>query len=871
MSVAHAWVRFVSVLVPKSERADWLEQWEGELTASGGSMRHAIGAMADAWYLRTEGWTMDGLARDVRTAVRGLIRRPLFTLVAGMTLAVGIAANTAIYTVVDGVLINPLPFPEAHQLVSYNHEAPELGVNVPVIPHSDGLFLHYLERAREVDAFSVMSNTNVTLVSDADPQQLDASMVTQEYFDVLGVHPFIGRGFAAGEDRPGAEPVVVLANSLWTQTFGGDPAVIGTLIEIDGVQRRVVGVMQSDFGVLDEDVWLPLEIDPDAPDAGSLSYIGLARLREGATAESADTEMHDLLVAFAEDGEDDMVAGIMQAGLDSDVKPLKELLVEDVRPVLWVLLGTVGIVLLVACANVANLFLVRAEARHREQALRRAIGASRMDVFRQHMTESITLSLVAGVVAVGLASFGVKGLLALAPADLPQALRIGIDGSVLLFTLAISLASGILFGLLPAMGQGGRDLSNALKDGGRSSTGGRERMRARNGLVVAQVAMALVLLVGSGLMLRSFNALRTVDPGFAPDGVLTFTIGLPNAEYADASQVLDFHRQLDERLAAVPGVTSVGAANGIPLTGAKSASPMEPVDNPLPEGELGPMIEVRQVTPGYLGAMEIDLLEGRALAWDDQADGRRSVVISRAMAEAFWPGQSAVGRFVRGQGSEHSWEVVGVAADVRFDSVEDDPLPMLYYPLLRGSPEEPDSPLGIDLVLRTAGDPLAAIEGARSALRAVDPKLPMINPRALRTVVENSLSATSFAVILLGIAAGVALLLGTVGLYGVVAYLVSRRTQEIGVRMALGAPAGTVLKSFVGQGLRLTAIGLVLGLIASIALGGAMTSLLYGVQANDPLTLAGTAALLALVSTAATWIPARRAARVDPVRALRSE
>ncbi|MEM7417021.1 MAG: ABC transporter permease [Gemmatimonadota bacterium] len=871
MDRARTWVRIVSVLVPASERAEWIEQWEGELTASGGSMRHALGAMADAWYLRTEGWTMDGLARDVRTAVRGLIRRPLFTVVAGMTLAVGIAANTAIYTVVDGVLINPLPFPDAHELVSYNHEAPGLGVNVPVIPHSDALFMMYLERAREVESFAVMTNTNVTLVSDADPQQLTAAVVTQEYFDVLGVHPFIGRGFAVGEDRPGAEPVVVLANSLWQQSFGGDPAVIGTLVEMDGVQRRVIGIMPSDFGVLDEDVWLPLEIDPDAPDSGSLSHIGLARLREGATAESADTEMHDLLYAFADEGEDDMVTGIMQAGLDSDVKPLKELIVEDVRPVLWVLLGTVGIVLLVACANVANLFLVRAEARHREQALRRAIGASRLDVFRQHMTESITLALASGVVAVGLATFGVKGLLALAPADLPQALRIGIDPSVLVFTFAISLASGILFGLLPAVGPGGRDLSNALKDGGRSSTGGRDRMRARNGLVVAQVAMALVLLVGSGLMLRSFNALRTVDPGFAPDGVLTFAIGLPNAEYSEPSQVLDFHRQLDERLAALPGVSLVGAATGIPLTGAKSASPMEPVDNPLPEGELGPMIEVRQVTPGYWDAMEIDLLEGRTLGWDDQADGRRAVVISKAMADAFWPGQSAVGRLVRGQGAENSWEVVGVTADVRFDSVEDDPLPMVYYPLLRGSPEEPAPPLAIDLVLRTSGDPLQLVEGARSALRGVDPKLPMINPRTVRTVVDDSLAATSFAVVLLGIAAAVALLLGTVGLYGVVAYLVSRRTQEIGVRMALGAPAGTVLKSFVTQGLRLTAIGLVLGLIASIALGGAMTSLLYGVQANDPLTLAGTAALLAFVSTLATWIPARRAARVDPVRALKAE
>ena len=870
MFAARLWIRIWSRLVPADVRSEWLEQWDGELAASGGAMRHAVGAVADAWYLRTEGWTVDGMLRDVKTALRGLIRRPLFSAVAGTTLAVGIAANTAIFSVVDGVLIDPLPFPDADQLVSYNHEAPGLGVNVPVIPHSEQMYLHYLERARELQAFAVTANGDATLVTDAEPQQLQASFVTEQYFDVLGVHPTVGRGFAEGEDREGAEPVVVLSDDLWERAFGRDPSLIGTLVELDGVQRRVIGIMPSGFGVLDEDVWMPLVIDP-VGDAGSLSYIGLARLREGATPESADAEMHDLLHILAEENPDDLGTGIMQAGLDSDVKPLKELLVEDLRPVLWVLLGTVGIVLLVACANVANLFLVRAEARQREHALRRAIGASRLDVLRQQLTESITLALIAGIAALGLASLGVRGLLALAPADLPQALDLGIDASVVGFTLAISLASGVLFGILPALGSGRAALTSTLKEGGRASTGGRERMRARNGLVVAQVAMALVLLVGSGLMLRSFSALRSVDTGFEPANVLTFRIGLPDAEYEDPNQVVAFHRQLEEALTASPGVTFVGAANGIPLTGAKSASPMESVDQPFPEGDLAPLIEVRQVTPAYWSAMGITVIEGRTLGWDDQADASRSAVISRAMANAFWQGESAVGRFVRPQGSDNAWEVVGVVEDVRFDGIEEEPLPMVYLPILAGSPEGPVAARGVDIVVRGAGDPMALVDEARQALRSIDPRLPMITPRSLESVVDDSLSATSFAMILLGIAAGVALLLGTVGMYGVVAYVVSRRTQEIGVRMALGAPAGTVLKSFVGQGAKLTAVGLVIGLLGAVAMSRAMSSLLYGVQANDPITLVGTAALLAVVSIVATWLPARRAARIDPVRALRSE
>jgi len=615
-----------------------------------------------------------------------------------------------------------------------------------------------------------------------------------------------------------------------------------------------------------------MQIDPVAPEAGSFGLIGAARLTEGATAEAADVEMHELLLRFAEANPDDFNASFLdEAGFDSDVKPLREALVQDVRPVLWVLLGTVGIVLLVACANVANLFLVRAEGRAREQAVRTAMGASRLDIVRQYLTESLTLALGAGLLGLVIASLGVQGLLRMIPADMPGVLDIGIDGSVLAFTAVISIVSGVLFGVAPTFGYGRSDLSKALKDGGRAATGGVERLRARSVLVVTQVSLALVLLVGSGLMLRSFAAIRSVDLGFDTDGRMTFQVGLPQAEYEDRDRMLDFHRQLTDRLAALPGVTGVGAINGLPLTDSKSAGPMEPADQPVAEDALAPLVEMRQVTPGYFAAMSIPIIDGRGLDWDDRGDGIRGVVVSETLAQAFWPGQEAVGRQIRNQGSDHAWDVVGVAGNVRFDGVEDEPLPLVYLPMIAGTTESAQLAYDVDIVVQVAGDPLLAVQGAREALRSTDPRVPMINPRTVSSIVGDSMASTSITVLLLGIAAGIALLLGTVGIYGVISYVVSRRTQEIGVRMALGAPTGVVLRGVIGQGMTLVAIGLAVGLIGSWGVSRVLASLLYGVSATDPLTFAGTAALLALVSLVAMWIPARRAAGIDPVRALRAE
>ena len=865
------WVRMVALLVPGGEREEWVEEWDGELAAHGGSMKHAWGALFDAWYLRRDGWTMDGMLRAVRAAVRGLVRKPFFTALAGVTLAVGIGANTAIYSVVDAVLLNPLPFPDSEALVSVNHTAP--GINVPVLPHSEATYVHYLENFTALSSFAVFSDDNVNLLTGDEPQRLAGAVVTREFFDVLGVPPLLGRGFVEGDDIEGAEPVAVLGYGLWRQTFGGDRNVLGTVVEMDGVQRRIVGVMPEGFDFPSETgLWIPRSIDPADPEVGSFGLLGIGRLAPDATLAGANAEMQELLLRFADAHPDEITREMMaQIDFHSDMKSLKDLYVSDVRQALWVLLGTVGFVLLIACANVANLFLVRAEGRQRELALRTALGASRADIVRFYLTESLTLALGGGALGLGLAALGVQGLLKLAPVAVPRAAEIGMDGSVLLFTLAVSLASGVLFGLFPVLGYARPDLSGALKEGGRATTAGRERHRARSFLVVAQVALALVLLVGSGLMARSFVAMRGVDVGFQAENRLVFRASLPTAEYPDAATVRELHRALRERMAAIPGVLGAAQASAVPLEDTKSASPMEPEDRPTPEGEIGPLVNIRQVTPGYFDAMGITPAEGRDLRDEDGADGVRAVVISATLARQFWPGESAVGRRIRYQDAEESWEVVGVAPDVRFERVTEDPTALAYFPMINGTSENPVPTRQLAVVLHVGTDPMAFVSAARQALREVDPRLPMVDPRTMDAVVGDAMSATSFTVLLLGIAAGIALLLGTVGIYGVISYVVSRRTQEIGVRMALGAPADVVLREVVGQGMALAGIGVAVGLVGAWGVSRVLTSLLYGVSPTDPVTYLGTAATLALVALLASWIPARRAALVDPVEALRSE
>jgi predicted permease len=746
---------------------------------------------------------------------------------------------------------------------------------VPLVPHSEATYLHYTENFRSLESFSVFRDVTVNLVGDGDPRRLQGSQVTHEFFDVMGIPPFVGRGFVEGEDRVGAEPVVVLGYALWQQSFGSDRRIMGELVELNGVQRRVVGVMPQTFDFpMEAELWLPLVINEADANMGSFGMIGVGRMTPDAEIETVQAEMGDLFLRYAEAHPDEITPDVIeQAQFAADVKPLKDLFVEDIAQALWVLLGTVGFVLLIACANVANLFLVRAEARQREQALRSALGATRGDVVRHYLTESVTLALGGGLLGLGLAAVGVRILISMAPVAIPQALDIGIDGTVLLFTAVISVGSGLLFGLFPVFGYARRDLSGALKEGGRTSSSGRERHRVRSALVVAQVALALVLLVGSGLMARSFAAVRDIDPGYDASDRLTFRVALPEAEYPDVAAVSVFHRQLNERLQAIPGVMSAAIITAVPLDDTKNASPMEAVDNPLPEGVLGPVVDRRQAGPGYFAAMEIDLLEGRELTWEDAGNGVRSVVVSETLARTFWPNESSVlNRHIRFQGEEaDAWDIVGVARDVRFETLVDEPASLIYLPLIAGELDELEPAMTVAGVLHVGADPLSFLPAAREALKEVDPRLPMIDPTTVERIAQNAMSATSFTTLLLGIAAVIALLLGTVGIYGVISYVVSRRTQEIGVRMALGAPAGLVLRDVVTQGMTLTGVGLVIGLAGAWGVSRLLSSLLYGVSATDPLTYAGTALALAFVALLASWLPARKAAGVDVVEALRQE
>lgn len=865
------WIRLVSVLVPSADRRQWIEEWDAELTIAPRAKRDAWGALPDAWYLRTDGWTMERVIQDLHAAVAGLVRRPFFTLVAGVTLAIGIGANTAIYSVVDGVLINPLPYPDSDRIVSVNFTAP--GVNVPVAPLSEGIYLYYLERFHSLESLAVFETGDASLITDGVPQRIVSARVTQGFFDVMGVPTKLGRAFVPGEDRPGAEPVAILGYALWQQSFGGDPSVVGRVVEIDGVMRTVVGVMPQGFRFPNKaGVWLPREIDDANPSMGNLSLLGVGRAIAGASPRDVDAEMQALLMQFAEQNPDEMPPGLIEeAGLAADVKPLKDLYVGDIAQALWVLLGTVGFVLLIACANVANLFLVRAESRQREVAVRTALGATRGDMVRHYLSESVLLAVGAGVVGLAIASAGVRALLALSPIQLPRVDEIGIDGSVLAFAALISVGSGILFGLFPLFGHARRDVSGGLKEGGRASTGGRQRQRARSVLVVVQVALALMLLVGSGLMARSFVALRGVDAGFEDDERMTFKVSLPVAEYPEAEDVSAFHRSLQERLDGMPGVRAAAIATALPLQEYTNAGAMEAEDRPFPEDKLAPIVNRRRVSPGYFATMGIRLLEGRELTWEEMGENGRVAVIGETLARALWPGESPVGRRIRSQGATASFEVVGVAADVRLEKLSESPQLLAYLPIVYTGSDESTVTRKMSVAMHVSGDPLGFIDAAKSALAEVDPRLPMIEPKPVARITEDAMASTSFTVLMLGIAAGIALLLGTVGIYGVVSHVVGARTQEIGVRMALGARAATVLRSVVGQGMVIATIGVVVGLFGAWGLSRVLASLLYGVSSSDPVTYVATAAILSLVALLASWIPARRAARVDPVEALRAE
>ena len=823
---------------------------------------------------------MDTLTQQIRFTIRKLLRAPLFTAVAVLTLAVGIGANAAIFSVVNGVLLKPLPFEDPDELVGIWHTAPGLGFDR--INQSPALHFYYVDENRAFESIG-MWDDNVASVTGLDqPEQIPAMNVTHQTLPLLRIRPLLGRTFSPADDQPGAPLTAILSHGYWERAFGADPDVIGRTLRLNGRVREIIGVLPDDVRFLraDPDIYTPFQFDRNEVFVGNFSYQAVGRLAPGATLEQANADIERMApLATAAFPGGITLAILEQAQFGADVRSLKYDVVGDVGNVLWVLLGTVAIVLLIACANVANLFLVRAEGRHQEMAVRTALGAGRGQITGQLLLESLLLGIAGGAVGLGLAYGGIRLLVAIGP-DLPRLSEVTLEPVVLGYTLLISVGAGLLFGLFPAIRFGRSHLVGSLKEGGRGGSAGRDRHLARNGLVVAQVALALVLLTGSGLMVRSFQALRSVDPGFdAPEEVLTFRVSIPQAEIEDEPQVARTFRDMLRRIEAVPGVEQAALTSSATMDRQDSNDALEAESDPVNPGEIPPIRRYTWIGAGYFDTMGNTMLAGRDFTWGDIEDRARVVVITADLARAHWGDPAAaVGQRVRQAagdiGTSPWFEVIGVVDAVYDDGVAQESVPIVYWPqeVEQFWGQEYETPRSMRFVVRASvEDPTSLLPAARAAVWEVNPNLPVASVRTLEEIAADSLAQTSFTLVMLGIASAVALFLGIVGIYGVISYIVSQRTREIGIRMAMGAETGDVSRMVLRQALLLTGGGVVVGLAAAAGLTRLMAALLFGVRAIDPVTFGSVAVGLSVVALFASWLPARRAAGVDPVVALRAE
>jgi putative ABC transport system permease protein len=811
-----------------------------------------------------------------RLALRRLIHAPLFTAVTLLTLAVGIGANTAIFSVVYGVLLKPLPYPEPERLVGVWHTAPGLGL--PVINMGPSNYFTYKDEGRTFEGIALWDNGSASVTGQGEPERVQTLLVTHDIFPILRLTAEQGRLFVAADDAPGAPARVVLTHGYWQRRYGGRQ-VVGESMRVDGEVREIVGVLPASFRFLQSEASLvmPLRLNRAEVPVGNFSYQGLARLKPGVTLEQASSDVARLLSRIPELFP--LPPGFTRTMYDElkmapRLRPLAEDVIGDVGQVLWILLGTVGLVLLIACANVANLSLVRAEGRQQEFAVRTALGASRAQIARALLSESVALGLCGGALGVLLAQAGLAVLVWLAPSGLPRLQDIGINGWVLLFTLAVSLVAGLLFGLVPVL-RFGEPSVTALKEGGRSASDGPSRHRARNALVVAEIALALVLLVVSGLMVRTFVALRSVDPGFrAPEEVQTFRVSVPGTLVPDRDQTVRTFEQIAAALRQVPGVTSVGVSSSLTMDNYDSWDPVF-VEGVTPEGgAMPPIRRFKWIGEGYFETMGNRLIAGRLLTWNDAYQRQRVALISENFArELFGSPQAALGKRIRNTPNNPWREIVGVVGDDRDDGLNKPAPTTVYWPLVMDDFwEEAFVSRNQAFAVRSARmKSPSLLRELQQAVWSVNPNLPVANARSLDDILRRSMAQTSFALTMLGIAAGVALLLGIVGIYGVIAYIAAQRTREIGVRMALGAQAADVRKLFMAHGVKLVAIGLVIGVAAALALTRLMSTLLFGVQSTDPMTYVVVSLVLGVIALVATYLPARRAARIDPIVALRTD
>jgi putative ABC transport system permease protein len=812
---------------------------------------------------------METMWQDVRFGVRMLLKKPVFTAIAVLALALGAGANTAIFSVVNGVLLRPLPYKDPDKLVrigEWSKQVPGMSISYPN-------FKDWRERNRVFDGLAATQFDSYNLTGGDEPERLQGRNVSYNFFDVLGVLPAVGRSFRSDEDRAGAPRVTVLSHGLWQRRFGGDRKIVGKSVALNGESYTVVGVLPQDyrFGT-QTDVFVPLGLKEDDETVRERDnhpgIYAVARLKDGVTFEQAQEEMKGIAAQLAEEYPKE------NAGNSVSLTPLREYFVGDVRTSLLMLLAAVGFVLLIACANVANLLLARAASRSREIAVRKAMGASRFRIVRQLLTESLMLAIVGGAVGLLLAMWGVDVLRRASLDLLPTTAEIGLDRTVLLFTFGICILTGVLFGLAPALSASKTDLSESLKEGGRTGAEGGPRNLVRSMLVVIEVALSVMLLVGSGLLVRSFMLLRETETGFRQENLLTMQLSYRVGK-DEGGKAVNFFRAVEEKVRALPGVEAAALSNGVPLLGSSETS-FQIEGRPPAEPGKRPMTVAFWTTPGHLDAMGIRLLRGRFIGERDTAGSLPVTVIDEEFARLYFPGEEPVGQYLAGDPEHdipHS-QIVGVVAHVKNYGL-DSPGPVqaeMYRP--RAQVPDKYQPLlaeRVSLLVRTFQEPEALTAAVRRAVQEVDPNLPVYSVQTMEQVVSDSVASQRLSMMLLLIFAAVAVVLAAVGIYGVMSYAVAQRTHEIGVRMALGAQGGDVLRMVVRQGMLLVLIGVGAGLLLAAALTRLMSGLLYGVSATDPLTFAGVPLLLFVVALIACLVPARRATKVDPMEALRYE
>ncbi len=812
---------------------------------------------------------MDALLKDLRFALRGLRRSPGFAAAAVLCLALGIGANTAVFSVLNAVLLRPLPFEDPERIVLVWEQM--LAQDMAEMPASGAEFLDYREQAKSFSEMAALINRYVNLTGEGEPERVAAARVSASLFPLLGADAALGRTFLAEEDRLGNEKVALLSHGLWRRRFGGDRRIVGRKIMVSDEPFTVVGVMPPEFrfkvGMFEHELWVPIAINLDRLPPRDFRGLTLAaRLAPGVTLARAQAEMDVIAARFQRDFPEVYPA---DSGWGVRLEPLQEQIVGDIRPALALLMATVALVLLIACANVANLLLARATARQKEVSIRAAIGASRGGLVRQFLTESVVLALLGGGLGLLLAGLGVRALLAMNPGYIPRLGELRIDPAVLGFTLLVSLATGLLFGLAPALRAFRPDLQGNLKEGGKTSAGGSARHRLRSALVVAEVALALVVLVGAGLLARSLLRLQALDLGFDAGNVLTMQLYLSPTKYPEGAQQVAQTQRLLERLEQLPGVRAAGAVTGLPLSEVQFLVETKVEGHTSADGQSQPVFDWRPISPGYFRAIGIPLRDGRAFGALDHAAAAPVAIVDEELAARYWPGQSALGKrlmLTTGQpGNKVEWRrVVGVVGHVRALGLEGESREQVYTPL-------PQSPFPyVSVALRTSSDPARVADLARQAIWAADPDQPVDHVQTMEEIVRGSAAGRRSYTVLLAAFAGVALVLATLGVYGVMAYSVAQRRHEIGIRMAMGARPADVSQLVVRQGLRLAAVGLLLGAVLSLASSRWVASLLFGVGAGDPVTLVGVALLLGGVMLLASYLPARRAARTDPMVTLRA-